>query len=78
MEKRHVRRCHNELFREALHNLLCSGRYHVSSPVEKHRMLLQEFERLYWEKRGDLFALHDLEAYNPLGESHRLDSAPEG
>lgn len=42
--------------------MLKSGCYHASSPVEKHRMLVSEFERLYWEQRENLVALPDTSA----------------
>ncbi|MGW8272267.1 MAG: hypothetical protein ACWGN7_02635 [Thermodesulfovibrionales bacterium] len=62
MKRRSVKRYHDELFRRALSNVLKSGCYHASSPVEKHRMLVSEFERLYWEQRENLVALPDTSA----------------
>lgn len=42
---------YDQFFKRALSNLLRSKDYHTASPVAKHRMLVEEFEKIYWEEK---------------------------
>ncbi len=42
---------YDKLFEQALKNLKDRNEYHTARPIEKHKILMNELEKLYWKER---------------------------
>jgi hypothetical protein len=42
---------YDKLFKKSLTNLLERNDYHTARPIERHKMLMNELETLYWKEK---------------------------